>query len=38
VAEACECGNETSGSVKFREYFEWLQFQLASHKDLCAME
>jgi len=25
VADACECGNEPSGSVKCGEFFDWLQ-------------
>jgi len=25
VAEACECGNEPSGSVKCGEFLDWLQ-------------
>jgi len=25
VADACECGGETSGSVKCGEFLDWLQ-------------
>jgi hypothetical protein len=25
VADACECGNEPSGSVKCGEFLDWLQ-------------
>ena len=32
----CECGDETSGSIKCREFFEWLG--LTSGEGLCPME
>jgi len=25
VAGACECGDESSGSIKCREFFDWLR-------------
>ena len=25
VAATCECGNEHSGSIKYREFLDWLQ-------------
>ena len=37
VANACECGNEPSGSVKLREFLGQLQ-TLASQEGLCTME
>ena len=38
VMEAYECGNEPSGSIKCREFLDWLQNQLASQEGLCSME
>ena len=35
MAEACECGNEPSGSVKGGEF---LENQLVSQEGLCTME
>ena len=38
VADACECGNEPSGSIKMRG-ISWLAAnQLASQEGLCTME
>ena len=36
MADACECGNETSGSVKCGEFLA--ANQLASQAGLCTME
>ena len=38
VAEACECGNEPSGSIKCGEFLDQLQTKLASQEGLCTME
>ena len=38
VADACECGNEPSGSVKGGEFLDQLQNQLASQEGLCTLE
>ena len=37
-ADACECGNEPSGSVKSGEFLDQLQTSLASQEGLCTME
>ena len=33
VADACECGNEPSGSVKCGEFLDWLQTGQLLKKD-----
>ena len=38
VADAYECGNEPSGSVKCGEFLDQLQTQLASKEGLCTMD
>ena len=38
VAGTCECGNELSGSIKCREFLDYLQNQLPSQEGLCSME
>ena len=38
LADACECGNETCGSIKSGEFLDLLQSQLASQEGLCCME
>ena len=38
MAGACEYGNELSGSIKYGEFLDYLQNQLASEEGLCFME
>jgi hypothetical protein len=38
VAGFCEHGNEPSGSIKGREFLDWLSVLLASQEGLCSME
>ena len=38
MADACECGNEPSGSVKCGEFLDQLEKHLASQEGLCTME
>ena len=38
VADACECGNEPSGSVKCEECLDLAANQLAAQEGLCTME
>ena len=38
VASTCECGNEPSGSIKFREFLDWAENRLAFQEGLCCME
>jgi hypothetical protein len=38
VAGSCEHGNETSGSIKGREFLGYLSELLASQEGLCSME
>ena len=38
MAEACECGNEPSGSIKMRGISLLAANQLASQEGLCTME
>jgi hypothetical protein len=35
VAGYCECGNETSGSIKCGEFLDYLELQLACQEGLC---
>ena len=37
-AGVCEYGNELWGSIKCREFLDYLQNQLASEEGLCCME
>ena len=34
----CEYGDETSGSIKYGEFLDYLQNQLASQEGLCCIE
>jgi hypothetical protein len=36
VADSCEYGNESSGSVKFRGFFGKVKEPLACYEDLCS--
>ena len=38
MAGNCECGYEHSGSIKCREFLDYLQTQSASQEGLCSME
>ena len=38
MAGTCECRNELFGSIKYAEFLDWLQNQLASQEDLYSME
>jgi hypothetical protein len=38
VAGSCEHDNEFSGSIKGREFLDWLSILLASQDGLCSME
>ena len=38
MEDACECGNEPSGSTKCWEFLDQLQNQLASQEGLWTME
>ena len=38
VAGACEYGDELSGSIKYGEFLDYLQNQLAYQEGLCSME
>ena len=38
MADAFECGNEPSGSVKFGEFHDYLQTSQLLKKDSCTME
>jgi len=38
VADACECGNEPSGSVKCGGCLDYLQKQFASQEGHCTMQ
>ena len=38
MADACECGNELSGSVKWRGISRLAANQLASQEGLCTMD
>ena len=38
VAESCECGNETSVSMKCWEFLDRLKIRLASQEGLCSTE
>ena len=38
MAGTCEYGEEPSGSIKYGEFLDWLQNQLASQEELCSME
>jgi hypothetical protein len=38
VAGSCEHGNEPSGSIKCREFLDWLSVLLAFQEGLCSME
>jgi hypothetical protein len=38
VAGSCEHGNEPSGSIKCREFLDYLNVLLASQEGLCSME
>ena len=38
MAGTCEYGDEPSGSIKYGEFLDWLQNQLASQEGLCSME
>jgi hypothetical protein len=34
----CKSGNDISGSIKCREFLDYLQNQIASQEGLCSME
>lgn len=34
MADACECGNETSGSINCREFLDWLKPVIFSRRIL----
>ena len=38
VADACECVNENSGSIKCGEFLEYLDDLLASQEGFCSTE
>jgi hypothetical protein len=38
VASSCEHGDEPSGSIKCREFLDWLSVLLVSQEGLCSME
>jgi hypothetical protein len=38
VARSCEHGDEPSGSIKCREFLDYLSVLLASQEGLCFME
>ena len=38
VAGTCECGNESSGSIIYGEFLDWLKTDWLLQEGLCSME